>query len=225
TITIAQDPAYPGQVRKYKAIKVTHLFKNIHIGPDSVIQFYALDGFSAPLSKQKLLNNSPKKAVAYLAIEPPSKKWPLLKSRTFSAGPFYLVWKNPINISSEEWPYRLSGFEIKSSLALSYPKIFPSPKTPKTHAIYKGFQVFVKNCFACHTLNRNGASKIGPDLNQPMNPTEYFKESALKKLIRNPEQVRQWPSRRMTGFPKSVISDKELEDLILYFKHMAKRKQ
>ena len=94
-VVIKKDPAYPGGQRKYKAIKVIHLFKNIKHSEAAIVLFKATDGFSAPLSKARLLANSPKESMAYLAIEPAEKKWPSLKKGGLSAGPFYLVWKNP----------------------------------------------------------------------------------------------------------------------------------
>ena len=73
-------------------------------------------------------------------------------------------------------------------------------------------------------MNGQGASNLGPDLNKPMSPVEYFKESALKKLIRDPNSVRSWPSKVMYGFGTDKISDKQLDQLISYFKHMAYKK-
>lgn len=227
TITVKNDPAYPGQEMTYKAIKVTSLFGKMKVDDDSVIQFKALDGFSAPISKNRLLSKSSKESIGYVAMEPTNQKWPPLNSGKPSAGPFYLIWKDPelSHISPEEWPFMLAAFEVKGSLEDVYPKIFPSSKLGKNNSVSKGFRLFVKNCFACHTMNKSGASMVGPDLNVPMNPTEYFKESSLRKLIRNPQNIRHWPNSRMNGFEASVISNKDLNHLIAYLKHMAKRKK
>ena len=216
-ITVTNDPAYPNQTRTYNAVKAASLFEDIKIDDDSIIQFKALDGFSAPLTKIRLLNKDESKSIAYIAIESKKDKWPELKPGKPSAGPFYLIWKNPelSKIGTEEWPFMLAGFEIKDSLEKTYPKIVPDPRfTP-------GLNVFVKNCFACHTMNGNGTSQIGPDLNIPMNPTEYLRETAFKKLIRNPSDVRTWPNAVMKGFSKDVLSDEDLDNLILYLKDMA----
>jgi cytochrome c1 len=88
----------------------------------------------------------------------------------------------------------------------------------------QGFKVFKTNCFSCHTVNRQGNSKIGPDLNVPNNPTEYMHEKYLRIFIRNPQSLRHWPQDRMNGFPPAVINDKELDDLIAYLKYMSSRK-
>ena len=226
TVIVENDPVYPGQTMKYVALKVTSLFDQLELDDDAVIQFKTLDGFSAPVSRQRLLNKSSKESIAYIAMELPDKKWPPMKPGKPSAGPFYLIWKNPelSHISSEEWSYMLAGFEVKGSLGTTYPEIFPSNKLSGDDPVTKGFRLFVKNCFACHTMNKVGASGIGPDLNVPMNPTEYFRTAALKKLIRNPQAVRHWPNGRMKGFKPDIISNEDLDHLIAYLAHMSKRR-
>jgi mono/diheme cytochrome c family protein len=116
----------------------------------------------------------------------------------------------------------LSGFKVKGTLRTEFPRIFPSKKLSEGHSVVKGFHLFVQNCFACHTLNKNGTSHMGPDLNLPMNPTEYLKRSALKKLIRNPQNVRHWPQGKMLGFDKNELSDREIDLIIQYLKHMSR---
>jgi cytochrome c1 len=65
---------------------------------------------------------------------------------------------------------------------------------------------------------------MGPDLNLPMNPTEYFREGILGTFIRDPQSVRNIPGSRMSAFPESVISDAEMSQLLAYLRHMAGRK-
>lgn len=227
TLTIADDPAYPGKTMTYKAVPAYVLFEGLDLAANAVIQFKCLDGFSAPIGRDRLLNKAPDKSIAYVAIETTDAPWPALKPGAPTAGPFYLVWPKPelSFIGREEWPYQLAAFEVKGSLAQVYPAIFPDPKLKADSPVVKGFEVFTRNCFACHTLNKSGAAEFGPDLNVPMSPTEYFTKGALKKLIRDPQSLRHFPKSRMVGFPPSVISDKDLDDLIAYLEHMAKRRQ
>ena len=42
--------------------------------------------------------------------------------------------------------------------------------------------VFVNKCLTCHTMNNAGSASAGPDLNLPMNPTEYF--TAVEEIMR-----------------------------------------
>jgi mono/diheme cytochrome c family protein len=76
----------------------------------------------------------------------------------------------------------------------------------------------------CHKLSGAGATTVGPDLNRPMNPTEYMTPTGLHALIRDPKSVRIWPEQRMPGFRPSSMSDAEIEGVIAYLKHMAGRK-
>lgn len=49
-----------------------------------------------------------------------------------------------------------------------------------------------------------------------MSPVEYFQPEALRTFLRDPEAVRTWPGRTMTGFEVDALSDEELDDLIAY---------
>jgi len=95
---------------------------------------------------------------------------------------------------------------------------------PATHPVRAGQALFVTQCLPCHTLNGAGASTIGPDLNQPMNPTEYLTLAGLHALIRNPKSVRHWPEQRMPGFTADQMSDREIDLVIGYLTHMTTRR-
>lgn len=226
TISIPKDPSYGNVPATLQVIPLHELFKDLNISNEQVIQFHCADGFSAPLNTILALNNKKDKAIAYLAIEDPQNKWSPLPKKEQSAGPFRIVWVNPekSNIVQEQWPYMITSFSIKESLQSAYPKIYPNKNLKENDPVKKGFKVFLTNCFACHKMNQQGEGEIGPDLNHPMNPTEYFKESALRKLIRNPRSVRAWKGSLMPDFDKEEISDKELNELIAYLKHMTSRK-
>jgi mono/diheme cytochrome c family protein len=228
-VKIENDPAYPNKSMEYLAIPVKPLFNGIPLSKNGILQIHCLDGFSAPLSQEKLLNDSKEKSIAYLAIESGDKPWPPLNSPVDAktAGPFYLIWVNPkySAIAREEWPYQLAGFEIKKSWHESFPNISPSDQLAQSHPAVRGFQVFAKNCFTCHTMNLQGESKLGPDLNVPMNPVEYLTKNALKTVIRDPQALRFWPQSKMHGFPKDQLSDSELVDLLAYLTHMSHRKR
>jgi len=82
----------------------------------------------------------------------------------------------------------------------------------------------VNKCFTCHAINQAGEASAGPDLNLPMNPTEYFTDTGLRALIRDPRSVRVWPEQRMPIFAKEDLSDEELWLILAYLRHMADRK-
>jgi mono/diheme cytochrome c family protein len=228
-IQIQEDPTYPGRIMNYTAVPLYALFEEIDVPVDATLLFRCRDGFSAPISQKRLLNRSPDKAVAYLAIEKEGEQWPTLSKSTdlTSAGPFYVIWLNAkySQIGQEEWPFQVVSFEVQKSIKTLYPKIFPDQGLLNDHPVQKGFQIFTKTCFTCHTLNLQGTSHVGPDLNVPMSPVEYLQSFALKKLVRNPQDLRHWPNGKMPGFSKEVISDNELEDLIQYLKYMSKNRK
>ncbi len=227
-LEIEDDPAYPGRTMIYSAVPLMALLKGITLPQGAVLQYQCVDGFSAPISPNKLLSGARDRSIPYIAIEPEVKKWPPLNPPTDlkTAGPFYLVWTQPklSKIAREEWPYQLTRFEVKKSVGESYPQILPAAGLPENHVSKRGFQVFMRDCFMCHTMNLQGESKLGPDLNVPMNPVEYLTPLALKTVIRNPQALRVWPLSKMHGFPKEQLSDLELNDLITYLEHMSHRK-
>jgi len=173
-----------------------------------------------------VLAGSPDEAHAFLAIEDPAAPWPGLKeSPGKSAGPFYLVWKpgkrnRPV---PEEWPYQITRISVKR-LEEQFRTISPAPGVKPGSPIAAGFQVYLRNCSPCHTLNGVGEGGIGPDLNLPMNPTEYFKPGVFEKYVRNPDAVMHWKDRRMPSFPAEVMPDAEVAGLRAYLEYMALRK-
>ncbi|VXC66123.1 Cytochrome c, mono-and diheme variants (fragment) [Pseudomonas sp. 8Z] len=56
----------------------------------------------------------------------------------------------------------------------------------------------------CHRLNGAGDAELGPDLNIPHSPTEYFGGDFLRQYIRAPQSLRRWPQARMPGFSEKV---------------------
>lgn len=211
----------------YQAVPVVALFEGEALDEDASLQFVATDGFSASIDSARLLNTSPSGAIAYVAVESKEKPWPAVRpGGKASAGPFYVVWEHPerSKISTEEWPFRLAKFVVQPPAHARFPAILPEPGLAADHPVQRGFTLFQRNCFACHTLNGGGDGSIGPDLNIPMNPTEYLTEAALRQYIRDPQSVRRWAGSRMAGFSAEALPDAELDDLIAYLKHMAKRK-
>jgi mono/diheme cytochrome c family protein len=172
------------------------------------------------------MGNGPTQSVAYIAIEDPKSKWPELpfKEHSGTAGPFYLVWLKPelSGILQEEWPFQVVAFEVKGKLQDLYPKMFPKNQTDAKVA--RGLKLFQKTCFACHTMDREGASQVGPDLNLPMNPTEYLKEGVLARYIRDPKSVRSWEGSKMPGFGPETFSDEDIAAIVAYLKEMASEK-
>ena len=232
SLIIENDPAYPalkgsGQKITYKlAVPAAQVFKVMDMDADALLMFKCLDGFSGPISLKRMTNTDPNGSVAYIAIEDSS--WRKLKSDSpATAGPFYLVWENPekSKIVTEEWPYQLASFEVSTkSLSELYPDSAPTADIKLGSNIDKGFKSFVTNCSVCHSINGNGHSQIGPDLNSPHSPAEYMKKDFFFKLVRNPQNLRTWPNGRMNGFDEKSLSKQELENIWSYFEYLSAKR-
>ena len=221
TLTIKNDVSYKKDMT-YRAVPVAALLTGIK--PGDHLQAVALDGFAAELSAAPLLNT--KGARAWLAIEDPTQPWPPLSEGKHSAGPFYLVWTDPQagNISPEQWPFQVASIKRMVPVAERFPALLPDPALKANDPVNQGFALFQKNCLACHRLNGAGDAQFGPDLNIPYNPTEYFDADFLKRYIRDPQSLRQWPQAKMPGFSAEVLPEADLQLLIGYLQHMAGRK-
>jgi mono/diheme cytochrome c family protein len=226
TIEVARDVTYRVPMT-YRAVPVASLLAGITLPRDSVIEAVALNGFIAQLPPDLLLNTDERKAVAWLAIEPADRPWPPIPRKDVSAGPFYIVWTGADvgSIRSEQWPYQMANLVSQPSPAARWPALAVDSALPSTDPVRAGQALFVVQCLTCHKLNGAGAANVGPDLNVPQNPTEYFMPQGLHDLIRNPRTVRTWPSQAMPGFPPDYLSDHEIDLIIAYLKHRAGRKQ
>jgi mono/diheme cytochrome c family protein len=223
TLTIADESAYPRQQMTFRAVKMASLLESVSVPDDSTVEFIAIDGFTSAIRIAQLRQTSEDQSVAYLAIEDQDKKWPQQRFDAHSAGPYYLFWIRPrlSNISREQWPYRIEKIHVRGAIEELYPRIVPALSLSRTSPAAKGYTVFVNNCLPCHTLNESGPAKVGPDLNFPMSPTEYFREGILRKLIRDTQSIRRNPKTSMGRFPEQILSEEELDQLIAYLEHMA----
>ena len=222
TVQIVDDVSYKRNMT-YRAVPLAALLPGLK--PENHLQAVALDGFAAELTAAPLLQKNG--ARAWLAVEDPAHPWPALADGKPSAGPFYLVWTDPQAgpISPEQWPFQVSAIKQLKTVAERFPALLPDPKLAADDPVNQGFALFQKNCLACHRLNGGGDAQVGPDLNIPYNPTEYFSGDFLKRYIRDPQSLRRWPQAKMPAFAASVLPDSELALLVGYLKHMAGRKQ
>jgi mono/diheme cytochrome c family protein len=190
---------------------------------DAVLEAHGADGFAAPLDPKRLMAPLPSGARAHLAIEAPDSPWPPLGEGRPSAGPFAIVWTGDSvgDVSSEEWPYQIVSLRIVGPISERYPGLMPAEELPEDAEERQGLEVFVENCMPCHRLNGMGEAEMGPDLNQPMSPTEYLTDEGLRRLIRNPRSVRHWPASQMPATSEAQVSDPQLDALISYLHHMA----
>lgn len=225
TVQIANDVSY-GKAMSYRAVPLAALLSGIALPPDSVLAAVAVDGFVAPLPLDLITNADRTKPIAWVAIEPAGQPWPPLPGKTASAGPFYVVWTGPTagTIRSEQWPYQVTQLVSQPSPAAQWPALDVDPALPATDPVRSGQALFVTQCLPCHKFNGAGEGTMGPDLDQPMNPTQYLMAAPLHALIRNPKSVRTWPEQQMPGFSQDQMSDHEIDLVIGYLAYMATRR-
>lgn len=225
TIQVARDVAYRRPMT-YRAVPVAALLAGLTVPHDSVIEAVALNGFVAQLPPDLLLNIDERTAVAWLAIELAEQPWPPFPNKDDSAAPFYIVWTGAevSRIRSEQWPYQLAKLVSEPSPLSRWPALAVDSALPPSDPVRAGQALFLVQCLTCHKLNGAGAADVGPDLNRPQNPTEYFTAQGLRDLIRNPKAVRTWPAQAMPAL-SDYLSDREIDLIIAYLKHMAGRKE
>lgn len=220
-ILVHHDVAYRRDMH-YQAVPLRSLLPGLTAGEH--VQFVAADGFTGEIPARLIIDAGP--STAWLAIEPTDRPWPPLASGKPSAGPFYVVWTEPeaAGIGPEQWPYNVATVRITGDIDTRFPAMLPDAGLPPDAPARKGFAVFKKNCITCHTLNGQGDARLGPDLNIPHGPTEYLGAAYLKKLVRNPQDLRHWPEAKMPAFDRRTLSDADLDDLVAYLSHMASRR-
>ncbi|TCI10660.1 cytochrome c [Dyella soli] len=223
----ARDIDIPGDVAfkrsmHYRAVPLKALLSEADAG--DALLFVATDGFAAEIPAALMLHA--RGSEAWLAVEEPGRPWPTLPGDKGDAGPFYVVWTDPaaMQVGPEQWPYQLAEIRRLPPVAERFPAIRPHAGFKPDSAVQRGFAVFQRTCFACHTLNGQGDARLGPDLNIPHNPTEYLPEDLLRAYIRDPQSLRHWPQARMPGFDRQALSDADLDALLAYLHHMSGRK-
>jgi len=175
----------------------------------------ARDGYAKPASGARLAEPG-----AFLAFADADRLrgddpgWEPIERKQADPGPYYLVWTQPQQADTHEypWPYQLTTIEI-ASLETLYPHLAPRGTAPDAPA-QSGYRVFRSQCIACHAINGEGGT-VGPDLNIPQSIVEYRPTEQIKAYIRNPATFRY---TSMPAHPQ--LSDRQLDDLIAYFTAM-----
>jgi mono/diheme cytochrome c family protein len=227
SVTVA-DPVYR-RTMTYRAIPLATLLKTAGIGTDDYVQARAIDNFSVGIPGRLAASADPAQVEAFLAIEDPAAPWPPIpgKQDKASAGPFYIIWRRApsVHVSPEYWAYRLAALAVTDNPLKRWPGLAVGADVPAGDRIRTGLDRFVAVCMACHRFNGEGEGEQGPDLGRPMNVTDYFQIPALKKLIRNPASVRQWPEQKMPGFDQAALSDSDLDAIVDWLAYKAKQRR
>jgi mono/diheme cytochrome c family protein len=157
--------------------------------------------------------------------EDPSKRTPV--------GPYYVVWPprrssilqrharraGNIDPPDAQWPYQVTAVEVTDYATRFAANVPP----PEADAIAKrGFETFRTICLPCHAVNGRGGS-VGPELNYPVNVTEYFAEPVLRKLIDDPQKVRHG-AKMPRPLPSLEDEGPVIDELVAYLQVMARKK-
>jgi mono/diheme cytochrome c family protein len=228
-VTIARDPVY-GRAMHYRAIAVSALLKGLSVGDDDYVQARATDDFSVSIPARLLLQTGD--VEAFVAIEPATAPWPAIPGaeKKGTAGPFYIVWRarDPAKlageVSSEYWSYHLAALTVVDSPAKRWPALAVGAEVPEGDPVRRGLDRFVAVCMACHRFAGAGEATMGPDLARPMNPVDWVQPAALKKFIRDPKSVRNWPEAKMPAFDKASLSDNDIDALVAWLAYKAKKR-
>lgn len=217
-IDVPRDAAYHRPMR-WRAVPLAVVVQGLGLTSADTLEVVATDGFVAQLPGALALRTGA--GQPWLAVEPPGAPWPALPGKAAGPGPFYIVWPVATGVSDEQWPYAVARMAVREPPQRRWPQIDVAARLPADDPARRGLSVFVAQCLACHTLNGGGAATMGPDLNQPMSPVDYFQPAALRRLIRDPASVRHWPGRSMPAFGPQQLDERALDDLIAYLRHMA----
>jgi mono/diheme cytochrome c family protein len=211
----------------YQAIPLSSLFAGLGLDPDAYLEVVALDGYVSEIPVGLVLNAEPAKPIAALAIEDPAHPWPVIPGKGQSAGPTYVIWigEGADSIRAGLWPYQAASIAEVLSPVVRWPQLAASFSLSEGDAGREGQDLFFAHCLVCHKLAGGGAADLGPDLNLPMSPTEYFTASALKRYIRDPGSVRDWPDRKMPAFDPASLSDAEIDLIVSYLQHKAETRR
>lgn len=210
-----EDPVY-GRFKHYRAFPLLPVLERVFGDKKSLagkqLVIYSTDGYAVPVTGDILTEDG-----AYLAFrdrEQPS--WEPIGPRKTNPGPIYLVWTGAAHadMSTYPWPYAVARIEQVESLAVLYPRTVPKDTTAK-----RGHELFLHKCVKCHAVNRQGGT-VGPDLNVPMNVTEYWTVDQIKAYVKNPATFRYGA---MPANPD--LTDEDLSALTYYFLAMKAQKQ
>jgi mono/diheme cytochrome c family protein len=222
TIEIPADVSYMRSM-KYRAVPLLALIGEMSDPSLDTVEARASDGFVSQIPMALVAKGASGGSVAWIAVEDPVAPWPLLPGKDVSAGPFYLVWQHPerSNVGTELWPYQTVAMTGVESPAHRWPQMAVAAALPADDPARHGQAVFTTQCMPCHRMKGAGAADVGPDLGEPMNPTQYLTGDGLRALIRNPKAVRTWPQQQMPAFDAKALPDADLDAVISYLAYMA----
>jgi mono/diheme cytochrome c family protein len=226
TVSTDRDDAYHRSMT-YRAIPLRSLLAGLNLDSEAYLEVVALDGYVSEIPVRLVLDDDPTRPTALLAVEDPAHPWPAIPGKSESAGPTYVIWigNGAGTVRAGLWPYQAASISEVPSPIKRWPQLAVSALLSANDARRHGQDLFFAHCLVCHKVAGGGAAAVGPDLNLPMSPTEYFTANALQRYIRDPGSVRDWPDRRMPSFDSADLSDADIDLIIAYLRHKAETRR
>ena len=134
-------------------------------------------------------------------------------------GPFY-----PIFIPDDQLPpddrwnppfcvNKVVFAKTKTDRSLARPRGLPDE-----HPAMRGSKQFEQRCAVCHSVN-GVCGTVGPELNRPLSVTQYWKEDALRQLLKDPARVRD-----NSKMPPLHLKEPVIDEILAYLNWMADQK-
>ena len=182
---------------------------------DEVI-FGTIDGYAPNVTFAKIKTH--RAYVTYQEHGTPGKFALVSQGKTkISPLPFYLVWEEGNALAGVPWPYQLVRLEVVD-WKQKYPHVFPEAAAEGS-AVMNGFALFKAECIRCHSMNLEGGD-VGPELNAPLNITEYWSAENLRAYIQDNSKFRY--KSKMPQFTK--FTTQQLDELLAYLLAMKGQK-
>ena len=117
------------------------------------------------------------------------------------------------------WPWQITGIEL-TSLSREFPH--SAPPALSGEVAKAGYLAFRQHCIKCHSINGDGGA-VGPELNYPVNVTEYWKAEWLARFIADPQRIR--ANSKMIPFYRDMKNrEAAISTIIEYLKVMKDNK-